>query len=201
MKKGGKAPDILSVSARSGIVHGSKTWASTQVHSSGGGGYVGRHGGYVQPARVASTNTKHDTFFLVEDDGKEFEVELANIPFNVRDGHHVTAIYAAPQNKVNLLLTTLYNHNTENRAKVQPGYNQVCGFPGLLIFFAAMAMAIIFGLFAQSFIASLVGVAVYIVYTFFVAFPQAKARSKQLDQQAKKLIKVHAASAPRSAKS
>mgnify|MGYP001079044784 CR=1 FL=1 len=188
-----KSPADLKVYARSGIVHGSKTWTSTQVHSSGGGGYIGPQGGHVKAANVTSSNTTHNTFFLVDDDGKEIEVNLTDVSFGVRDGHHVTAVYAGHQNDQWWWLAHLHNHNTDKSAKVSSSYDKVCGNPNVLILIAVHVLAIALGIMAQSWLLFLVVFAAYWGYTFFVESPKLGAMRKELDRRARELIADDAA--------
>lgn len=183
-----KSPADLKVYARSGIVHGSKTWASTQVHSSGGGGYVGPQGGHVKAANVTSSNTTHHAFFLVDDDGKEVEVKLTDVSFGVRDGHHVTAVYAGHNKDDWAWLAHLHNHNTDKSEKVSSAYRKVVGNPNVLIFFAALALAITLGFLAESWTLFLLIVAGYAGYTLFVESPNLRAMAQEIDRRARELI-------------
>lgn len=183
-----KSPADLKVYARSGIVHGSKTWASTQVHSSGGGGYVGPQGGHFKAANVTSSNTTHHAFFLVDDDGKEVEVKLTDVSFGVRDGHHVTAVYAGHNKDDWAWLAHLHNHNTDKSEKVSSAYRKVVGNPNVLIFFAALALAITLGFLAESWTLFLLIVAGYAGYTLFVESPNLRAMAQEIDRRARELI-------------
>src|SRR5690606_20008285 len=145
-----KSPADIKIYARSGIVHGSKTWTSTQVHSSGGGGHIGPYGGRVEAAKISSSNTTHNAFFLVEEGGEEVGIALADVPFNVRDGHYVTAIYAGHQSDDWWWLTRLHNHNTEKSATMQSAYRKIRGNPNVVLFLGVMALAITLGILAQS---------------------------------------------------
>ena len=77
-----------------GEVVGEKTWSSTQVSSSGGGGFVGQHGGYVHAPRVHSSVSVHEQFFVRGESGEERPVETSNGGrVGVRIGHHVSLVY------------------------------------------------------------------------------------------------------------
>lgn len=178
----------IKVYARSGTVQGSKNWTSTQVHSSGGGGYVGPQGGHVRAATVTSTNTNHHAFFLVEDDGAEVEVKLTDVSFGVRDGHYVTAIYSGHQRDEWWWLSHLHNHNTDKTAQIASAYQKVVGNPNVWIFFAAMAAAIGLGIYAESWTLFLLIVAGYAGYTLFVESPKLRSLKDEIDKRADKLI-------------
>lgn len=190
-----KEPDDIKMFARSGIVHGSKTWTSMQVHSSGGGGYVGPQGGHVQATKITSNNTTHDAFFLVDDDGKEIEIKLTDVSFGVRDGHHVTAVYSGHQRDDWHWLSHIHNHNTDKTAEISSVYRKIVGNPNVLIFFAAMAVAVVLGIFAESWMLFLVIVAAYVGYTLLVESPKLKALAQEIDKRARDLIDESAAKA------
>ena len=183
-----KSPADIEIYARSGIVHGSKTWASTQVHSSGGGGHIGPYGGHVQAARVSSSNTTHNAFFLVEEGGQEVEIALSDVQFGVRDGHHVTAIYAGHQKDDSCWLTCLHNHNTEKSATIQSAYRKIRGGRSIALFLGATTLAITLGSLAQTWTLLLVILAAYAGYTLFVESPKLKALDQEIDRQARELI-------------
>ncbi|MBI1407042.1 MAG: hypothetical protein GC145_13060 [Caulobacter sp.] len=183
-----KDPGDIKMFTRSGVVHGSKTWTSTQVHSSGGGGYVGPQGGHVHAARVTSGNTTHDAFFLVGEDGKEIEIKLTDVSFGVRDGHYVTAVYSGHQRDEWQWLSHLHNHNTDKSAKISSAYRKIVGNPNVLIFFAAMAVAIALGVFVRSWKLFLITVAIYAGYTLLVESPKLRALAQAIDKRASDLI-------------
>lgn len=183
-----KDPGDIKMFARSGTVQGSKTWTSTQVHSSGGGGYVGPQGGHVQAANVTSTNTTHNSFFLVDDDGKEIEVKLTDVSFGVRDGHYVTAVYSGHKQDEWQWLSHLHNHNTDKSANVASAYRDIVGNPNVLIFFAALVAAILLGIFAESWKLFLLIIAGYAGFTLLVEAPKLRALKNEIDNRADKLI-------------
>ncbi|GGD90409.1 hypothetical protein GCM10011515_07510 [Tsuneonella deserti] len=188
-----KSPSDFNIYARSGIAQGSKTWSSTQVHSSGGGGYVGPQGGDVQAAKVTSSNTTHHAFFLVEDGGKEIEISLAGVPFSVRDGHRVTAVYAGHQQDEWQWLTHLHNHHTEQSAKVPTAYRKIIGNPNVWIFFGAMALAVTLGILAESWMLFVLIIAAYAGFTLLVESPKLRVLAEELDTRAQRLIDERAA--------
>jgi hypothetical protein len=78
-----------------GVVHDYQfnAWASTQVRSSGGGGYVGASGGHVS-APVVTTSTQHHmrTSFWINDGQNDTNVVLDS-DFAVTNGHRVRLIW------------------------------------------------------------------------------------------------------------
>lgn len=183
-----KSPADLNIYSRSGVVHGSKTWTTTQVHSSGGGGYVGPQGGHIHAAKVTSSNTTHHGFFLIDSAGKEIEIELTDVSFGVRDGHRVTAVYAGHNNDDWAWLAHLHNHSTDKSAKLSSAHRKVVGNPNVLIFFAMLALAITVGALAGSWTLFLMIVAGYAGYTLFVESPRLRALSHEIDRRARELI-------------
>lgn len=87
--KNGKAWFIVA----EGIVKHQDTlvWNETTLHSSGGGGYVGPHGGHVDAPQIHSTNIEHQqhSFWITEPDGKEVSIELRNTSFRAAPGQKV----------------------------------------------------------------------------------------------------------------
>ncbi|MHB0972986.1 MAG: hypothetical protein ACYC0P_01915 [Thiobacillus sp.] len=72
-----------------GEVIGQQKWSETEVHASGGGGYVGQHGGFVAPPKISSTTSEKHEFWIREDGGKETAIELSDANFPVREGQRV----------------------------------------------------------------------------------------------------------------
>ncbi len=104
--------DQIHCWAIAGEVLGSAIWSSTQVHSSGGGGYVGQYGGHVSAPTISSSTTTHKRFFVRTENGKEHEISLSDSSFSVRDGHRVTAVYAQHRDDESGWLVYLFNHDT-----------------------------------------------------------------------------------------
>lgn len=71
-----------------GEVVGQQKWSETEVHSSGGGGYV-QQGGYVRPPQVSSTSHEKHEFWIREEDGKEIAINFTDANFPVREGQKV----------------------------------------------------------------------------------------------------------------
>ncbi|WP_337827191.1 hypothetical protein [Pseudonocardia sp. TMWB2A] len=97
----------------SGEVLGSAIWSSTQVHSSGGGGY----GGHVSAPTIWSSTTTHKRFFVHTDNGQEHEINLDDSSFGVRDGHRVTVVYAQHRDNESGWLVYLVNHDTGQKLR------------------------------------------------------------------------------------
>lgn len=81
-----------------GIVtsHQSQRWTSTEIQSSGGGGYVNpTYGGYVAPPTISSKVRHHEkTQFWVQDtDGKQQQFSFLHSQFPVAQGHQVRIVW------------------------------------------------------------------------------------------------------------
>ncbi len=70
-------------------------WSDTHVSSSGGGGYVNKHGGYVSAPTVSSTITQNIELFSRSDSGQEKKIALANVNISFREGSKVLAVWGA----------------------------------------------------------------------------------------------------------
>lgn len=93
-----------------GVVTSIMDRSETRLHSSGGGGYVGPHGGYVSaPTIRMETTAKLEMWLKAEDGGEErFELPTTNIP--AKEGQRVTLIsYVGPEDKN--YVSVLVNHN------------------------------------------------------------------------------------------
>ena len=142
------------VSHAAGVIVGSKIWSETQVQSSGGGGFVGKHGGYVEAPKVSSTVTKQLEFFLKEPEGKEHRINLQNVDFSVRDGNRVIAVWGSPTGEDRGPYCHVENLDTgeiyQSKPKVVPDYSGLTSgtkvfWLGLLLSLAAMFFGMLFG--------------------------------------------------------
>ncbi|MEI6428288.1 MAG: hypothetical protein WCO45_07855 [Pseudanabaena sp. ELA607] len=82
-----------NVIPKTGEVAGSKTWSDTIVTGSGGGGYVGKYGGYVAAPKISSTVKIRTVFYMILDNGQEVQIDSSGWDFSPRDGQRVTAIF------------------------------------------------------------------------------------------------------------
>ena len=94
-----------------GEVLGSDKHSETHVSSSGGGGYVGREGGYVRASQVHSSTVTNHEFWLRTEDGKEEDVKLKGYDIPLRAGQKITLITATTPEAKNYYYSVLFNHN------------------------------------------------------------------------------------------
>jgi len=90
-KAGNKAGHIdeFQIEYRTGTVVADRAWGRST-----GGGYIDSRGGSIQ-----ITNTDVTRLFVQDDNGQEFDTELQNTSVVAREGHRVSCVYAAKNNK------------------------------------------------------------------------------------------------------
>lgn len=96
-----------------GIVADNQHSSSTRVYSSGGGGYVGPNGGYIDAAEIHSEVTTRQSVWITDDRSKDTEVWFRNRQIPVRVGHRVTAKFVMPQGSGEWRLETSVNHDSQ----------------------------------------------------------------------------------------
>ena len=115
-----KTIDQLHTYVRSGVVVGiqSRTVTQTRTETSGGGGFLHQGSGYIAaPTTTVSSSTMEKLrMHLRSDDGPEFEVEVENLGFGVREGHRVTVVYAGDEMSRGAYPMAIVNHSTRERA-------------------------------------------------------------------------------------
>lgn len=95
----------------SGEVMSSEKRSETHVSSSGGGGHVGREGGYVAPPTIQSEAiTKHE-FWMKTDEGKEMPVQLEGLDIPLLPGQKVTMLSAKKKGNDSGYYAALINHS------------------------------------------------------------------------------------------
>lgn len=94
-----------------GEILGQNKYSETHVSSSGGGGYVGKHGGHVSAPQVHSTTVTNHEFWIKKEDGSEKSVQLAGHDIPLREGQKITLISAGVKGKDSGYFSVLVNHN------------------------------------------------------------------------------------------
>lgn len=94
-----------------GEILGQNKYSETHVSSSGGGGYVGRHGGHVSSPSVHSTTVTNHEFWIKKEDGSEKSVQLAGHDIPLREGQKITLISAGIKGNDSGCFSVLVNHN------------------------------------------------------------------------------------------
>lgn len=85
---------------------------SVSIHSSGGGGYVGQYGGYVQAPTIHSTTTSNQRIWLRLQNGSEHHLDLENADLPTRTGHQLRLQYVSQDGGENTRLTAVHNITT-----------------------------------------------------------------------------------------
>ena len=107
----------LNTFVKTGTVVGhqgrTSTRFSSQTTTSGGGGYLHNGSGYISAptttTNITSSSTHLQRYFVLEDDGDEFDIELPNVKFGVREGQRVSVICAGPKKTGNGHAVALVN--------------------------------------------------------------------------------------------
>ncbi|MCE9924359.1 hypothetical protein LZ640_07655 [Aeromonas media] len=97
-----------------GEIMAQNKFSETHVSSSGGGGYVGTHGGHISAPRVHSTTVTNHEFWIKTEDGTEESVQLAGCDIPLREGQKITLISAGVKGKGEGYYSVLVNHNAKN---------------------------------------------------------------------------------------
>ncbi|NVK25944.1 MAG: hypothetical protein HWE10_13540 [Gammaproteobacteria bacterium] len=97
--------------SETGEILGQNKYSETHVSSSGGGGYVGKHGGHVSAPQVHSTTVTNHEFWIKKEDGSEKSVQLAGHDIPLREGQKITLISAGVKGKDSGYFSVLVNHN------------------------------------------------------------------------------------------
>lgn len=87
-------------------------YSETYISSSGGGGYVGQHGGYVNAPAIHSSTILNHEFWIKTKDGLEKSIKLQNIDIPLRVGQKITLITAGIKGKDSKWYFVLVNHNS-----------------------------------------------------------------------------------------
>lgn len=87
--------NVLRFDVIEGVIAGDKKWAETHVYSTGGGGYVGPQGGYVQlPTVQSNVSTRHEIWIKEHGSEREFPISLTDTNVKIREGHEVAIVVA-----------------------------------------------------------------------------------------------------------
>lgn len=127
-----------------GTVIGEKIWSETHVTSSGGGGVVGRHGGYVSAPKIKAKLHTRRVIWLRDQQGNDHPLELVNFGLPVLEGHQVTAYWATKDGASAGPYVFVVNHSTGQREAIPAGYTAlVTSRAGQLLGAAALVILLI----------------------------------------------------------
>ncbi|MFU1569509.1 hypothetical protein [Aeromonas veronii] len=97
-----------------GEIMAQNKYSETHVSSSGGGGYIGAHGGHIRAPSVHSTTVTNHEFWIKTEDGSEESVQLAGCDIPLREGQKITLISAGVKGKGEGCYSVLVNHNAKS---------------------------------------------------------------------------------------
>lgn len=163
---------VIEFSSISGEVLGTDKYSETHVSSSGGGGYVGRHGGHVSAPTVHSTVVTNHEFWIKTDGGKEIDVQLTGVDIPLRIGQRVSLIVAQSPIKKEKRYAVLVNHSANKHWFINDAmtiYKKLGPNPGVggLHFLILIALFALWAV-ANSTILFLLGPAYFVYLTFKV---------------------------------
>ena len=96
-----------------GVVADNQHSSSTRVYSSGGGGYIGPNGGYIEAAEIHSEVTTRQSVWITDDESKDGEVRFRNRKVSLRVGQRVTARFVALEGSDEWRLEIFVNHSSQ----------------------------------------------------------------------------------------
>ena len=125
--------NVLNFEVIEGGVVGEKKWAETHVYSSGGSGYVGPRGGYVNMPTVKNNVVTRHSFWIKENGtGKEIPVDLCGQDVPLREEQEVALVVADtgehqypvilvnyPAKQFHFLIVTQFRNFVLKAAKIQ----------------------------------------------------------------------------------
>ncbi|RMC98548.1 hypothetical protein EAY64_09265 [Aquitalea palustris] len=100
-----------------------QTWSKTKVELSGGGGYVGPYGGYVNAPQLVTHVAEQQEIWLRDEHGKEIPLRLHNGGIAVRVGHRVTV--AGIEAHGQSWLVEVRNTDTGHRKRMMASWGQL----------------------------------------------------------------------------
>jgi hypothetical protein len=114
--------------AATGTVTKLRSWLEAFGQSSGG------PGGKQAQVIVAERVVEHLAFMLEQENGPAIEVSLANPGITIKDGHHVTVVWAAPEDRPqgNTHCICVVNRSSGAVARLAHNLPRLRGEPGLL---------------------------------------------------------------------
>ena len=104
---------VVAVWTVSGVVADDQHSSSTRVYSSGGGGFVGPHGGHVSAPEVHSETTTRQSVWITDGASKDHQISLRNMKIPIRVGQQVTARFVMPVGATEWRLETFTNHSAD----------------------------------------------------------------------------------------
>lgn len=104
---------IVHCNVITGEVLDSNKFMETHVSAQGGGGNIGRHGGYIQKARIDSSSITHHEFWIKTEDGIERHIKLRGFDIPLRPGQKITLVTVQRKGFGYNWYAALVNHNAQ----------------------------------------------------------------------------------------
>lgn len=129
-----------------------KKWSRTEVSSSGGGGYVDRHGGYIHAPTISSISIQEQEAWFELEDASHYCMRLTNLDFSALPGHDVSIISVSTNGQnsnVGVLNRTtgkwhsFVNHGKFFREKIQSPPLPFLAYLVLVVFISLMLPSIV----------------------------------------------------------
>lgn len=177
-----------------GIVLGTDKYSETHISSSGGGGYVGPHGGHVSGPTVSSRTVTNHEFWIKKEDGSEQDIQLRGVDIPLRPGQKITIISSKLKDANSGWYTALVNHNAKKYWQVSNSKElnqllrlEVVTFKSLLI--AITLLPLVYFL-SHSVPAALSAATAFIIYRFFLKNYRMNKIHKSLNSHIEKIAKI-----------
>jgi len=193
----------LQFSKETGEIISSNKHSETHVSSSGGGGFVGRHGGHISAPQVRSTTSEKHEIWIKKEDGSEQSFSLTNEGISVREGQKVSFVYVQEDGAETAWRCLFVNHTGKefkvlDNAPTLTKLMKLKGFGFLLTlkywgsFIAGMILfGIILAMTSSGIVSAIVGIAAFIYLGKRASKPYDlyhKGLSEHLENIGKKLV-------------
>ena len=118
------------------VLPGQQKISKTHISSSGGGGYLHQGSGFVDAAKITSTTTTQQEFWLLADGGRQVPVRIAGDVMAVNVDQEVSLLHAGQ------LLVGIVNHSARTTAWLRRPLDLVRG-AGLARWWRAVFIALV----------------------------------------------------------
>ncbi|WP_075185084.1 hypothetical protein [Teredinibacter haidensis] len=167
-----------------GEVLGQNKYSETHVSSSGGGGYIDKHGGHVDAPQIHSKSVTNHEFWIRKQDGTEENVQLKGHDIPLRAGQIITLISAFTNEKRKPYYSVLVNHNAKkhwfiNKANELNRFFCIDVFSGKSLVLAGGLWWGVAYLLSAEFGAIAAGI--FLLYRLITKFPRMSRLEKELD--------------------
>ncbi|HEY8101770.1 MAG TPA: hypothetical protein VIF82_13555 [Burkholderiaceae bacterium] len=110
--------ESFDISTQHAVVVDNVHSESVSIHSSGGGGHVGRYGGHVSAPTVHSRVIEKQRIWVKTEQGAEVNIDLTGANFPTRAGHRVAVTEVRKSGTENWQLVSIKNETTSGQLKL-----------------------------------------------------------------------------------